>query len=458
MTPEQLAPALRLEGAQALFLESSSGSILDEIHTLHASKRGDLLVQADPRPHRPVRAEPAAGRPVGDRRRSGGDQGLDGRPFERWERQHRPGARPAAKARADRRGAAVEAQGAVAAGDGVPHATCGEVWRRSTTRSRTALVFVNTRFQAEFAFQELWRANEEAARRSRPHHGSLAAEQRCKVEVLRRAASFAPWSAPRRSTSASTGATWTWSSNWPRPRCFADGAADRPRRNQLQPDEAQPGAVRSCQPFRRCWSATGRPRGHRGEQAGRRPAPGRLLDVLAQHVARLRLLRAADLPERSSKSAQSGGPYRDLIPGRTSSRSSISSRPCGWASSKTYEQVPPHRERPRRASARAQRRDRPAPPVDLLGAIVSLAMLSRSGSPQAAVAAVARSARSKRAWSRCWSPAKPLSSPVAGLAAGGRDQPRRAGSSPRRERPQDAVVGRSEIRAPRPTSPSGCAN
>jgi ATP-dependent Lhr-like helicase len=49
-------------------------------------------------------------------------------------------------------------------------------------RSKTALVFVNTRFQAEFAFQELWRLNEDALPIAL-HHGSLAAEQRRKVEA-----------------------------------------------------------------------------------------------------------------------------------------------------------------------------------------------------------------------------------------------------------------------------------
>jgi ATP-dependent helicase Lhr and Lhr-like helicase len=48
--------------------------------------------------------------------------------------------------------------------------------------ARTALVFVNTRWQAEFAFQELWRLNEDNLPIAL-HHGSLAAEQRRKVEA-----------------------------------------------------------------------------------------------------------------------------------------------------------------------------------------------------------------------------------------------------------------------------------
>ena len=49
-------------------------------------------------------------------------------------------------------------------------------------QSRTALVFVNTRFQAEFAFQELWKLNDDGLPIAL-HHGSLSAEQRRKVEA-----------------------------------------------------------------------------------------------------------------------------------------------------------------------------------------------------------------------------------------------------------------------------------
>jgi ATP-dependent helicase Lhr and Lhr-like helicase len=48
--------------------------------------------------------------------------------------------------------------------------------------NQTVLVFVNTRSQAEFLFQELWRANEDALPIAL-HHGSLSAEQRRKVEA-----------------------------------------------------------------------------------------------------------------------------------------------------------------------------------------------------------------------------------------------------------------------------------
>jgi ATP-dependent helicase Lhr and Lhr-like helicase len=47
---------------------------------------------------------------------------------------------------------------------------------------RTTLVFVNTRLQAEYTFQELWRLNEDALSIA-IHHGSLDAQQRRRVEA-----------------------------------------------------------------------------------------------------------------------------------------------------------------------------------------------------------------------------------------------------------------------------------
>lgn len=49
-------------------------------------------------------------------------------------------------------------------------------------KTETAIIFVNTRAQAELVFQELWRANEDALPIAL-HHGSLARDQRRKVEA-----------------------------------------------------------------------------------------------------------------------------------------------------------------------------------------------------------------------------------------------------------------------------------
>ena len=120
-------------------------------------------------------------------------------------------------------------------------------------RARIALVFVNTRFQAEFAFQELWRLNEDNLPIAL-HHGSLvgrAAAQGRGGDGAR--ARCGPWSAPRPSTSASTGATSTWSSSSPRrraPRGWCSGSA------APTTGSTSPATPSSCRPTAsRCWSA-----------------------------------------------------------------------------------------------------------------------------------------------------------------------------------------------------------
>lgn len=55
--------------------------------------------------------------------------------------------------------------------------------------AKMALVFVNTRSQAELMFQELWRVNEEGLAIAL-HHGSLVREQRAKVEAAMAAGSL----------------------------------------------------------------------------------------------------------------------------------------------------------------------------------------------------------------------------------------------------------------------------
>src|SRR3546814_14818517 len=56
-----------------------------------------------------------------------------------------------------------------------------EVYQR-IRRAGTTLVFVNTRAQAEIAFQALWHLNDDALPIAL-HHGSLAVGQRRKVEA-----------------------------------------------------------------------------------------------------------------------------------------------------------------------------------------------------------------------------------------------------------------------------------
>ena len=177
-TPEQLALLCAWEGAR-LYFESLRCVILDEIHTLHASKRGDLLALDL------ARLQQLAP----NMRRVGLSATVDDpEVIKRWMGRNIPDA-PGETGVDLVRGPAGAApivdmllsEGRVPwAGHTAQHAMA-EVYETIKT-ARTALVFVNTRFQAEFAFQELWRLNDDALPIAL-HHGSLAAEQRRKVEA-----------------------------------------------------------------------------------------------------------------------------------------------------------------------------------------------------------------------------------------------------------------------------------
>jgi ATP-dependent Lhr-like helicase len=231
-TPEQLALLCAWEGARAYF-ESLSCVVLDEIHTLHASKRGDLLAldlarlqQLSPNLRRvglsatvddpevikrwmarhPVNSllplrEKVSAKPT-DEGPTGGTDRAAARPAgRRASSTPHPtsfGGHLLPQGEKDRLGAnSVDLVRGPAGAEPIVELLLSEgqvPWAGHTAqhamaevydvirRSKTALVFVNTRFQAEFAFQELWRLNEDALPIAL-HHGSLAAEQRRKVEA-----------------------------------------------------------------------------------------------------------------------------------------------------------------------------------------------------------------------------------------------------------------------------------
>jgi ATP-dependent Lhr-like helicase len=172
-TPEQLALFCAWEGARRYF-EDLRCVIIDEVHAVWPSKRGDLLALGLARLQT---FAPAL-------RRVGLSATVDDPDvIRRW----------LAPSLADEvdlvRGAAgappvvdvLLSEGRVPwAGHTAQHAM-PEVYE-AIRRAKTALVFVNTRFQAEFAFQELWRLNEHNLPIAL-HHGSLSAEQRRKVEA-----------------------------------------------------------------------------------------------------------------------------------------------------------------------------------------------------------------------------------------------------------------------------------
>ncbi|MBL8772957.1 MAG: ligase-associated DNA damage response DEXH box helicase [Phenylobacterium sp.] len=178
-TPEQLALLCAWEGAR-LYFEDLRCVILDEIHTLHSSKRGDLLALDL------ARLQALAP----NMRRVGLSATIDDpEVIKAWMASHRAAPGAGAEAITLVRGPpgaepvvdVLLSEGRVPwSGHTAQHAMA-EVYEQ-IRRARTALVFVNTRFQAEFAFQELWKLNEDALPIAL-HHGSLAAEQRRKVEA-----------------------------------------------------------------------------------------------------------------------------------------------------------------------------------------------------------------------------------------------------------------------------------
>ncbi|HEY6834461.1 MAG TPA: ligase-associated DNA damage response DEXH box helicase [Pseudolabrys sp.] len=174
-TPEQLALLLATADAPYLF-GSLRRVVLDELHSLVTSKRGDLLSLGLARlftlaPQLTTVGLSATVAEPDDLRRFLVPQPLEG------------------EARADLVVAQAGAQPHVSmldteshlpwAGHSARHAL-GEIYDLIKTH-KTTLIFVNTRSQAEFIFQELWRINDDNLAIAL-HHGSLDVAQRRRVE------------------------------------------------------------------------------------------------------------------------------------------------------------------------------------------------------------------------------------------------------------------------------------
>jgi ATP-dependent Lhr-like helicase len=174
-TPEQLALLLATADAPYLF-GTLKRVVLDELHSLVTSKRGDLLSLGLARlfalaPHLTTVGLSATVAEPDELCRYLVPQPLEG------------------SARADLVVAQAGAQPDVSmldtaehlpwAGHSARHAL-GEIYDLIKTH-KTTLVFVNTRSQAEFMFQELWRVNDDNLAIAL-HHGSLDVGQRRKVE------------------------------------------------------------------------------------------------------------------------------------------------------------------------------------------------------------------------------------------------------------------------------------
>ncbi len=174
-TPEQLSLLLAHPRAPRMF-ESLRTVVLDELHALYNSKRGDLLALALARlnslapQHRRVGLSATVNDPV---------------PLRRFL-VPQDETSPLSQLVVAKGGAKPEI--AISASDSyVPWA--GHLARHAMAdvmaaihAAKTALVFVNTRSQAERTFQELWAINDDNLPIAL-HHGSLAMEQRRKVEA-----------------------------------------------------------------------------------------------------------------------------------------------------------------------------------------------------------------------------------------------------------------------------------
>ena len=174
-TPEQLALLLSSDDAPFLF-SSLRRLVLDELHALVTSKRGDLLSLGLARLWQ-----------LAPKMRSIGLSATVAEPesLARFLVPQRGGGSDAADI--------VTAGGAAApivemldtrerlpwAGHTARHAL-GEIYEL-IKRNKTTLVFVNTRSQAEMLFQDLWRMNDDGLAIAL-HHGSLDVAQRRKVE------------------------------------------------------------------------------------------------------------------------------------------------------------------------------------------------------------------------------------------------------------------------------------
>ncbi len=174
-TPEQLA-LFCAQANGAAFFEHLSTVIVDEVHALASGKRGDLLSLglATLSTYAPNARRVGLSATVKD------EMG-----HARWLAAQSGDAPRFARIVRGAAGAEPEVS-ILSSEERIPWA--GHTGRHALPQvyelikgAKTALIFVNTRAQAEFTFQMLWAMNEDSLPIAL-HHGSLSAEQRRKVE------------------------------------------------------------------------------------------------------------------------------------------------------------------------------------------------------------------------------------------------------------------------------------
>jgi ATP-dependent Lhr-like helicase len=177
-TPEQVALLLSHTDAGYLFADLDT-IILDELHALAASKRGDLLA-----------LDIARLRSLSPQLMTIGLSATVQRPTELRAylmEQRDPDTRTDLASVVTVAGGAkpeiriLDSKAEIPWSGHTSRFAMQEIYA-AIQRSRLALLFVNTRMQAEYLFQELWRINDDALPIGL-HHGSLDAAQRGKVEA-----------------------------------------------------------------------------------------------------------------------------------------------------------------------------------------------------------------------------------------------------------------------------------
>ncbi len=173
-TPEQLCLLIASEHAR-VFFEDVKAIIVDEAHALAPTKRGDLLALAMAR----------IGRWAPEHRRVGLSATVaDPEALARWligPHDETRGNIIIAPAGAKPHIEVLDTAAHIPWSGHTGRHAIGDVYT-AIKGARTALVFVNTRAQAEMTFQELWRINDDNLPIAL-HHGSLDVEQRRKVEA-----------------------------------------------------------------------------------------------------------------------------------------------------------------------------------------------------------------------------------------------------------------------------------
>jgi ATP-dependent Lhr-like helicase len=168
-TPEQLALLVASEHAQRFFLDLRA-VIVDEVHAIANTKRGDLLALG----LATLRVWAPAARHIGLSATVRDPEALS-----RWLGPDTPVIWHMGGAQANI--TVLDSEARIPWSGHSGRHNIREVYD-AIKGARMSLVFVNTRSQAEMTFQELWRVNEHALPIAL-HHGSLDLEQRKRVEA-----------------------------------------------------------------------------------------------------------------------------------------------------------------------------------------------------------------------------------------------------------------------------------